>query len=208
MLEFVRAGGWVMVPILFCSVLAMAIVVERYWSLRRAKVAPPRLASEVWQALQAGKLSDARLLEIQKGSALGRIFAAALAGQSTDRDTMKERVEDVGRHVVHELERYLSALGTIAAITPLLGLLGTVIGMIKVFTVITAQGVGDPSILADGIKEALFTTAGGLGVAIPALIFYRHFQARVDSLVLSMEQDALRLVEAVHSKSAARGKAS
>ena len=111
---------------------------------------------------------------------------------------MKERVEDIGRGVIHELERYLNMLGTIAAVTPLLGLLGTVIGMIKVFGVITAQGVGDPGVLAGGISEALITTAAGLTVAIPSLLFYRYFRARVDGLAVAMEQEALKMVEALH----------
>ena len=197
MLELVKAGGWLMVPIIACSVIAMAIIVERFWTLNRDRIAPPNLVVQVWQWSQSGELDDARIKELRNGSALGRILSAGLVNRTRDRDLMKENIEDVGRHVIHELERYLNALGTIASITPLLGLLGTVIGMIKVFAVITTQGVGDPGVLAGGISEALITTAAGLTVAIPTLMFHRFFRARVDELVVTMEQEALKMIEAM-----------
>ena len=137
MLELVRAGGWLMLPILACSVIALAIVAERYWTLRRSKIAPAHLVIEVWGAAKADALTPARITELRDGSALGRVLAAGLSARHLHRERVKENIEDVGRHVVHELERYLNTLGTIASITPLLGLLGTVIGMIKVFAVIT-----------------------------------------------------------------------
>ena len=200
MLELVKAGGWLMVPILLCSVIAMAIVVERFWALRRDRIAPENLVAQVGQWARSGELSEERLRAMRRGSSLGRVLAAGLGARDRSREVMKESIENIGRHVVHDLERYLNALGTIAAITPLLGLLGTVIGMIKVFAVITSQGVGDPGVLASGISEALLTTAAGLTVAIPALMFHRYFRGRIDGLVVTMEAEALKMVEALHAR--------
>ncbi len=198
MLELVKAGGWLMVPILLCSVIAMAIIAERFWTLQRKRITPNNLVVQVWQWAKSGNLDDDRLRALRKSSPLGRILAAGLANRDSSREMMKESIEDVGRHVVHDLDRYLNTLGTIASITPLLGLLGTVIGMIKVFAVITTQGVGDPGVLAGGISEALITTAAGLTVAIPTLMFHRYFRGHVDELVVTMEQEALKMVEAMH----------
>ncbi|MDX1432504.1 MAG: MotA/TolQ/ExbB proton channel family protein [Gammaproteobacteria bacterium] len=198
MLELVKAGGWLMVPILLCSVIAMAIIVERFWTLQRKRITPANLVVQVWQWAKSGNLSEERLRALRNSSPLGRILAAGLANRNSSREMMKENIEDVGRHVVHDLDRYLNTLGTIASITPLLGLLGTVIGMIKVFAVITTQGVGDPGVLAGGISEALITTAAGLTVAIPTLMFHRYFRGHVDELVVTMEQEALKMVEAMH----------
>lgn len=195
MLELLKAGGLLMLPILLSSVVAMAIVVERLWTLRRDRIVPSNLVVQVWQWAKNGELDDDRIHEIRASSPLGRVLAAGLANRRAERESMKAAIEDVGRHVVHEMERYLGALGTIAAVTPLLGLLGTVIGMIKVFTVITVQGVGNPEVLAEGISQALITTAAGLSVAIPTLLFHRHLQRRVDDLVVTMEQEALKMVE-------------
>jgi biopolymer transport protein ExbB len=199
-LELIKSGGWLMVPILLCSVIAMAIVLERLWTLQASRIIPSGLVMQVWEWARAEKLDDARIRTIQSGSPLGRLLAAGLANRNTEREIMKEAIEEVGRQVVHELERYLNALGTVALITPLMGLLGTVIGMIKVFTVITVQGVGNPEVLADGISQALITTATGISVAIPALLFYRYFQRRVDDLVITMEQEALKMVEVLHGQ--------
>jgi len=198
-LEFVKAGGWLMVPILLCSVVAMAIVAERFWTLQRKRIAPEHLVISVWQWVKKGELNEARVKELRQGSPLGRVLAAGLVHRHRPHQVMKEQIEDVGRHVVHELERYLNSLGTIASISPLLGLLGTVIGMIKVFAVITTQGVGNPGILADGISQALVTTAAGLSVAIPSLMFYRYFRGRIDELVITMEQEAMKLVDALQA---------
>ncbi len=198
LLELVKAGGWLMVPILLCSVIAMAIVAERFWTLQRKRITPSNLVVQVWQSAKSGNLNDDRIRALRKSSPLGRILAAGLVNRDTSRAMMKESIEDIGRHVVHDLDRYLNTLGTIASITPLLGLLGTVIGMIKVFAVITTQGVGDPGILAGGISEALITTAAGLTVAIPTLMFHRYFRGHVDELVVTMEQEALKMVEAMH----------
>ncbi|MEX2479410.1 MAG: MotA/TolQ/ExbB proton channel family protein [Gammaproteobacteria bacterium] len=201
MLEFVKAGGWMMLPIVLCSVIATAIVVERFWSLQRRRITPDKLVAQVWQWAHAGVLDDKRVQNLRSGSPLGRVLAAGLVNRHHERVVMKEGIEEVGRHVAHELGRYLNTLGTIAAITPLLGLLGTVIGMIKVFTVITVQGVGgDASVLAGGISEALITTAAGLSVAIPTLMFYRYFAGRVEDYVVTMEQEALKLVEVMQGE--------
>ena len=197
MLDLVHSGGWLMVPIILCSIAATAIVGERLWSLQRERVAPAGLVADMWELVRAGELTEERVRELHRESPLGRILAAVLVNGDFDREAMKESIEDVGRHVVHELKRYLDTLGTIAAITPLLGLLGTVIGMIRVFGVITAQGVGEPRLLAGGISEALITTAAGLTVAIPSLLFHRFLRGRVDELVLTMEQEALKLVAAL-----------
>tara|TARA_Y100000590_G_scaffold450928_1_gene591405 strand:+ start:93 stop:743 length:651 start_codon:yes stop_codon:yes gene_type:complete len=196
--EFVKAGGWMMLPILICSVVSMAIVIERFWSLQKRRITPNDLGTQVWQWARSGILDDKRIETLRVGSPLGRVLAAGLVNRKYAREVMKEGIEEVGRHVVYELGRYLNTLGTIAAVSPLLGLLGTVIGMIKVFAAITTQGVGDASVLAGGISEALITTAAGLSVAIPTLMFYRYFRNRVEGLVVTMEQEALKLVEALH----------
>ncbi|MDH3561068.1 MAG: MotA/TolQ/ExbB proton channel family protein [Gammaproteobacteria bacterium] len=200
MLELVKAGGWLMLPIIACSVIALAIIAERIWSLRVNRVLPKNLLVQVWRWEKINQLNDKHLQELQGGSPLGCILSAGIINRHQDRDIMKESIEDTGRHVVHELERYLNSLGTIAAITPLLGLLGTVIGMIKVFATITTEGVGNPGALAGGISEALITTAAGLSVAIPTLMFYRYFRGRVRMLVIRMEQEALRMVEVMHGE--------
>jgi len=196
-LDLVIAGGWVMAAILACSVIALAIVGERLWALARRRVLPPHLVAQAWRWATSGQLDQAHLRSLRESSPLGRVLAAALVNRHHPREIMKEAVEDTGRHVAHELERYLNTLGTIAGISPLLGLLGTVLGMIKVFTTITTQGVGNPGALAGGISEALITTAAGLVVAIPSLMFYRYLRGRVDELVVRMEEEALKLVEAL-----------
>ena len=207
MLELVKSGGWLMAPIILCSIAAMAIIAERLWALQRERVAPGDLVARVGQWARTEELTEERIEALRKGSPLGRILASGLASRDLDRETMKESFEEFGHHVVHELERYLNTLGTIAAITPLLGLLGTVVGMIKVFAVITAQGVGEPRVLAGGISEALITTAAGLTVAIPSLLFHRFLRGRVDELVVTMEQEALEMVEALQELRSGRSDA-
>jgi biopolymer transport protein ExbB len=199
-LELVKAGGWLMLPIIACSVIALAIIVERLWSLQIRRVLPKHLVAQVWRWEKVNQLNDENLRDLQASSPLGTILTAGILNRLQNRDIMKESIEDTGRHVVHELERYLNSLGTIAAITPLLGLLGTVIGMIKVFATITTQGVGDPGALAGGISEALITTAAGMSVAIPTLMFYRYFRGRVRMLVLRMEQEAMTMIEMMHGE--------
>ena len=200
MLELMKAGGLLMWPILLCSIIALAIVIERFWSLQSERITPKNLVNKVWQWAKNGQLHVKKFNDLRRESPLGRLLAAGLVNMQHDREVMKESIEEVGRHVAHELERFLNTLGTIAQIAPLLGLLGTVIGMIKVFSVITTQGVGDPSILAEGISMALITTAAGLTVAIPTLMFYRYFRGKVDELVLTMEQESLKLVEVIHGQ--------
>ena len=198
MLELIRAGGFLMWPILACSVISLAIIAERFWSLRESKIAPVNLVANVWQWHKSDQLDAKRIQALRVNSPLGMILAAGLLNRKHSREIMKESIEEVGRLVAHSLERFLNTLGTISSITPLLGLLGTVIGMIKVFTVITSQGIGDPSVLSEGISEALLTTAAGLSVAIPSLMFYRYFRGKVDDLVVTMEQEALKMVEVMH----------
>jgi len=199
-LELVKAGGWLMVPIIACSVLALAIIAERFWTLQRRRVVPGHLVAQVWNMHRHGKLDAAQIGRLRTGSPLGRILAAGLMNRQHDREVMKESIEEAGRQVVHQLERYLNTLGTVASISPLLGLLGTVIGMIKVFSAIMSHGVGDPGVLAGGISEALITTAAGLSVAIPSLMFHRYLTGRVDELVIQMEDEAMKMVEIMHGK--------
>jgi len=198
--EIVKSGGWLMLPIIISSIVALAIVGERLWALQKKKVIPKHLVAQIWHWHSKGQLGDEQITQIRKGSPLGRVLAAGLSNMHASRDVMKESIEEIGRHEVHEMERYLNSLGTVAAITPLLGLLGTVIGMIQVFSVITTEGVGNPTVLSGGISQALITTAAGLSVAIPSLMFYRYLRGRVEELVVFMEQEAIKLVEVIHGE--------
>ena len=198
MFELLKAGGILMVPIVACSILALAIILERIWTLRASRVAPPQSINELWRWIKKKELNGRKLKALQASSPLGRILAGGLINANHGREIMKESIEHEASQVIHELERFLNPLGTIATITPLLGLLGTVIGMIKVFAEIQLAGVGNAGNLAGGISEALITTAAGLSVAIPALICHRYFIRRVDELVVNMEQEAIKLVEVVH----------
>jgi len=198
--EMVKAGGWLMGPIVLCSIVALAIVGERLWALQRKRVIPKHLVAQIWHWHSLNQLGEEQISSIKKSSSLGRVLAAGLSNMHNSRDVMKESIEEVGRHEVHEMERYLNTLGTVASISPLLGLLGTVVGMIKVFSVITHEGVGNPAVLSGGISQALITTAAGLSVAIPALMFYRYLRGRVEELVVSMEQEAIKLVEVIHGE--------
>lgn len=190
-----QAGGWLMWPILACSVIATAIVIERALTLRRARIMPDNLVTRIWQLYRQGQLTDERIEEIREASPLGRMLAAGLINRDHSREVMKEAVGDAGRHVIAQLERYLNTLGTIASVTPLLGLLGTVFGMIDIFGVIMEAGTGNAAVLAGGISKALITTAAGLSVAIPTLMFHRFFDSKVGKLAIDMEEQALRLVE-------------
>ncbi len=195
MLELIKAGGWLMAPILLCSAIAVGLIVERFMTLSRKKVVPADLGEQVIGWATRSRLDKEHIDGLAQHSPLGRILAAAVRNRTRSREIIKEAVEDTGRHVVHELERYLNTLGTIAGISPLLGLLGTVVGMIKVFAQITTQGVGDAQALSAGISQALVTTAAGLVVAIPAFFFYRYFRGKVGRLVVDMEQEALALID-------------
>lgn len=198
MLDLLKPGGMVMFPLLLCSVLALAIIIERFWTLRVNRLAPKALTNELWGWIKRKELNSKKLRELKEAAPIGRILAAGLVNAKHGREIMKESIQEEASHVVHEMERFLTALGTVAVIAPLLGLLGTVVGMIKVFAQLQLEGAGNAAALAGGISEALITTAAGLTVAIPALIFHRYFLRRVDEIVVDMEQDALRLVEIVH----------
>lgn len=200
MLELIQAGGWVMLAIIFCSIIATGIIIERFWTLRSSRVAPRHLLAQVWNWVKNNQLNKTNLQSLKQSSPLGEILAMGLVNHHYGRETMKESIEETGRKVVIELEKFLNTLGTVAHIAPLLGLLGTVLGMIKVFTVITMQGVGNAGALAEGISEALLTTAAGLSVAIPALIFHRYFERRIEEFVIGMEQEALKMVEVFHGE--------
>jgi biopolymer transport protein ExbB len=198
--ELVKAGGWLMLPIITCSVAATAIILERLWALRTKRVIPVNLVAQIWKTHSRNKLTDGHLTTLRAGSPLGRVLAAGLVNRRHSREVMKESIEEAGRLVVLELERFLNTLGTIASISPLLGLLGTVIGMIEVFSVIVGAGVGNPAMLAGGISQALITTATGLSVAIPSLMFHRYLTGRVVTLTVGMEEEALKMVEVMQGE--------
>ena len=195
MLEFIEAGGWLMIPIILCSIVATAISIERAWMLRASRVTPTDLLPSVWDRAKKGKVDASLVKELRTQSPLGHVFAAGLSQVSAGRDAMRQSIQETASVVIHDLERYLSTLGTIAAIAPLLGLLGTVVGMIRVFSQIMIHGTGNAALLAGGISEALITTAAGLSVAIPTLVMHRYLQRRIDSAVVTMEQESNRLVE-------------
>jgi len=199
-LDLLKPGGMVMFPLLLCSVLALAIIIERFWTLRASRLAPKSLVNDLWGWIKRKELDSKKLRELKDAAPIGRILAAGLVNAKHGRDVMKESIQEEASHVVHEMERFLTGLGTVAVIAPLLGLLGTVIGMIKVFAQLQLDGAGNAAALAGGISEALITTAAGLTVAIPALIFHRYFLRRVDEIVVDMEQDSLRLVDIVHGE--------
>jgi biopolymer transport protein ExbB len=204
MFEIVKAGGIVMVPIILCSIVAVAITFERLWTLREQKVVPAELTDKVWQWIENRALTDKQIFALEQHSPLGRVLAAGIANRHRDRSVMVSAIEDAGRHVTHDLERYLNMLGTIAAVSPLLGLLGTVTGMIRTFRAITQAGIGNPAAMAGGIAEALITTAAGLLIAVPALLAYRYLRGRVDSLVVQMEKESIKLVQAIDRAIATR----
>jgi len=195
----VKAGGWLMFPIIACSIIAFGIILERFWTLQKKKVIPRHLVATIWHWVKEGQLERSKIEELGKQSALGKILASGLNNRHLDRERIKESIEETGRQVVHDMERFLNTLGTIAAVSPLLGLLGTVIGMIKVFNAIISSGVGNAAPLAGGISQALITTAAGLSVAIVALIFHRYFRGRVDELVVKMEEEAIKMVDVLHN---------
>jgi biopolymer transport protein ExbB len=200
MFEIVKSGGLIMWPMIGASVIALGIVIERFWTLRRDRVSPPNMVQQIRIWVQNNELDEARIRAIYESSLLGRVLAAGLVNRKSSREILKESIQDAGRHTVPELERHLRTLGTIAAIAPFMGLLGTVFGMIAMFSGIGHQGLGDPSVVADGIAQSLVATASGLIVAIPSLIFYRYFRGRVNDLLLDMESEAIRLVEILQGR--------
>ncbi|MFC0677714.1 MotA/TolQ/ExbB proton channel family protein [Lysobacter korlensis] len=203
MLELVMAGGWPMIPLLLLSALALALIVERAWTLRRSAVLPPGLGMEVRAWASRGKLDPTHIESLRATAPLGALLAAALDVRHRPRDQIRERIEDVGRHLVHRMERYLNTLGTIAAAGPLLGLFGTVVGMIEMFLGILDHGIGDVNQLAGGIGKALICTATGMIVAIPALAAHRWFRGRVGDYIVEMEHEAIALLDVIEPKAAA-----
>jgi biopolymer transport protein ExbB len=197
--SIIQAAGWPIWPLLFASIIAVALIIERASALRRAKIVPAGLLQATVAEYRQSGASDAMLSRLETHSPLGRILAAGLRNVKSSRDVMKEGLEEAGRAVAHDLERFLTTLGTIASISPLMGLFGTVVGMIEIFGSSTASG-NNPQALAHGISIALYNTGFGLIVAIPSMIAYRHFRASVDGLLVDMEQEAIRLVEIIHGE--------
>jgi biopolymer transport protein ExbB len=199
-LAIIEAAGWPIWPIIAASIVAVGIIGERSWSLRKGIVAPRELLPETLQEVRAKGVSTEMLSRLAQQSLLGRVFAAGLRNSRSSREVMKESIEEAGRAAAQELDRFLTTLGTIATMAPLLGLLGTIIGMIEIFGTQGPSGMANPSQLAHGIAVALYNAAFGIIVAVPSLVFYRHFRARVDSLVVEMELQAVKLVELIHGE--------
>jgi biopolymer transport protein ExbB len=202
MWELFQAGGPFMWPLALCSIIALAIVLERLWTLQRRRVIPADLTRRTWSLIEAGQVNDKVIAALEANSPMGKILATGLSHRHRPREVMMERLEDAGRHVAHDLERFLNTLGTIASVSPLLGLLGTVTGIIKAFSVIYAGGLGDPNALAGGISEALLTTAFGLSIAIPSFIAYRYLRSRVETIVVRIEADVVRFADALNDRAA------
>ena len=199
MIEIIKAAGWPIYPLILASIIALAIIGERLWALRANVVAPSELLPEVQKWLAQGGITKDTLVRLEQHSLLGEIFASALSNSNASREVIKEAIEESGRGVAHKLERYLTTLGTIATVSPLLGLLGTVIGMVELFGAFTSTG-HDVAQFARGISVALYNTAGGIVVAVPAMIFYRYFRGQVDGLIVEMEQQAVKLVEIIQGQ--------
>src|SRR5262245_45534989 len=199
MWEIIKAGGPFMWPLILCSIGSAAIVLERLWTLQQKRVLPQELSEQVWKWIENKQVNDKLIYALEQNSPLGKVLAVGLANRHRPREVIIERLQDTGRHVVHELERFLNTLGTIATVSPLLGLLGTVTGIINSFSAISARGMGDPRVLSGGIAEALLATATGLCVAIPSLFAYRFLRGKVDRIVVQMEKEAMKLVDAIES---------
>ena len=200
MLEIVLAGGVFMWPIILCWIIAISIVVERLWTLQQKRVMPPDLSRRIWALVEAGQVSDKVITALESNSPLGKLLATGLANRHRPRAVLMERIEDTGRHVTHELDRFLNTLGTIAGVTPLLGLLGTVTGIIRAFSAIHEGGLGDPRLLSGGISEALICTAAGLFVAIPSYVAYRYLRGKVEGIVVRIEKDVVRFADALNDR--------
>ena len=203
--DLIGAMGIMFIPLVLSSIIAIVVILSLFLTLKKSKVLPDGIASTAQKLAQSGKVSPAHIQKIREGSLLGRVLATGLESLGQPRHVMKENIEESGRHVIHSMDKYMTTLGTIAAIAPLLGLLGTVVGMIEVFSVITAQGVGSPAELAGGISKALLTTAAGIIIAVPALIFHRHFRGKINDYAVEMEKEAIKLLNVTQQpKSAAR----
>jgi len=199
-LELVKAGGWLMLPILICSVLALAIIIQRFYTLRRSRVIPDGALQAVYRQYKAGNLTSEYINSLREKSPLEQILAAALINRNQPRAVMKEAIEEEGRQIVHGLEYFLGALATIAAITPLLGLLGTVLGMIRVFATISLAGLGNPETLSSGISEAMVTTAAGLIIGIPALVAYNWLNGRADRIIFDLEYYSSKVLDTLRRR--------
>lgn len=202
MLELLMSGGWVMLPLLILTVVATAIALERFWTLRWSEVIPHGISQEIDHWSRGKTLEISEIQRLRQDSPMGELLAAALLVRHKPREVIKERIEDVGRHITHDLNRFLPTLGTIASVAPLLGLLGTVIGMIQMFLTILSTGVGDANQLAGGIGQALISTAAGLCLAIPALLLHRYFRGRVTGYVIEMEKVAMNLLDVLEARQA------
>ncbi len=198
MLSILQAAGWPIWLLLIASIVALALIIERLIYLRREKILPRALLDEVIRVYHNGKVTAEVVQRLEQNSPLGGVLAAALRNVDAPRDVMKESIEEAGRGVAHTLERFLTTLGTVASLAPLLGLFGTVVGMIELFGAQNAAGASNPGQLAHGISVALYNTGFGLAIAMPALVFYRHFRALVDSFIIDMELQAVKLVDVVH----------
>ncbi|MGI4848972.1 MAG: MotA/TolQ/ExbB proton channel family protein [Janthinobacterium lividum] len=197
MFAIIQSAGWPIWFLLLASIIALALIVERLLHLRRSRMLPSNLLQEVIRVHQSGKINDGVLANLEHNSPLGRVLAAGLRNVDSDRDIMKEAIEEAGRGAAHDLERFLTTLGTIATLAPLMGLFGTVVGMIEIFGSQNATGAS-PAQLAHGISVALYNTGFGLAIAMPSLVFYRHFRALVDGFIVDMEQQAVKFVDSVH----------
>jgi len=196
---FVQAGGWLMIPLVLSSLVAIAVILALFMTLKKDKVIPDGLADKARKLAKSGKMTQGHIDQIEHGSLLGGVLATGLQSLGQPRHVMKENIEEAGRHAIHKMDKYMTTLGTVAAIAPLLGLLGTVVGMIVVFNEMLRQGgVGNPADLAGGISQALVTTAFGISIAVPALIFHRYFRGKINDYAIEMEQQAIRLLEVVN----------
>lgn len=200
MYEIIKAGGWLMWPLILCSVISIAIITERFWALRRGRMLPKYVVAQIWTWYKRNELTTESIQSLRESSPLGRVLAAGLINRHHSRAVMKESIEEAGRVEVHEMERFLNTLGTIAAVAPLLGLLGSVVGLMEVFSSMTTHGVGNPQALGAGISKIMIATASGLAVAIPSLIFYRYFQGLVDEIAMSLEQEAIKMVDVLQGE--------
>jgi biopolymer transport protein ExbB len=199
---FIQAGGWLMIPLVLSSLVAIAVVLALFMTLKKSKVTPEGLTDKAQKLARSGKMTKSHIQQIREGSLLGSVLAAGLENINQPRHVIRESIEESGRHAIHKMDKYMTTLGTIAAIAPLLGLLGTVVGMIVVFNEMLKQGgVGNPADLAGGISQALVTTAFGISIAVPALIFHRYFRGKINDYAIEMEKQAIRLLDIVNAPS-------
>ena len=195
MLEIFKSGGILMWPLLLCSVAAIMIILEKFWVLKVNSVVPSKLQAQITELINADNIEAHKVEALRRHSTLGEVLAAGIRNRAHGRDQMKQAIEESGRFVVHRLSKRLNALGTIASVSPLIGLLGTVVGMIQVFAEIRLSGVGDPTALSGGISQALITTAVGLAIGISTLLFFRYFKGKVEQIAILLERNAIHLVE-------------